>query len=171
MANRARRTKSKVLTPVTPTAVLAPESPTGWGPAGSRLLPDLPSHLENRIAGLKADVRWHGNAKPMSAVEKQTFVRVLAATKMSFTRACGEIGFEAHTVKAHAARDPDFAAAIEAASESFIEEIELKNREMALQDKGVADRIFLLKAVKPDRYSEKATVIHGHISVKTPAIR
>lgn len=171
MANRRQRAKpSAVVVPAASEVALLEPKATEWGSAAGRLLPELPPYIENRLATLEDDknqwVKCH-----LAAEEKQAFVRLLVANKFHWYRAAQQLGRDPRTVEEHVRRDPAFKEAIDAASHAFIQDVEVKNREMALQDKGVADRIFLLKALRPDRYSEKAMVMHAHLTVKTPNIR
>jgi hypothetical protein len=87
------------------------------------------------------------------SVKKQAMLRYLEVQPFKIKYACQHVGINEATFYDHINRDATFAKYIQDLRERRVEEIEQKLADMALKDEQVADRIFFLKAWKPNRYN------------------
>lgn len=97
-----------------------------------------------------------------SPVKKKMFLGLIADTPWRIIECCKRTGVDLQTVKKHLIADRKFYEAFCAAKNSHIEKVMQKNADEAMTTKGVADRIFFLKAALPDVYNPTQRVEYTH---------
>jgi hypothetical protein len=96
------------------------------------------------------------NALAFTGERKRLLLDYLDKAPFKIKQACEFIGIDQATFYRHLKEDVSFAQSLQAIKERRIEDVEQKLADMALVDQSVADRIFFLKAWKPDRYNPVA---------------
>ena len=134
------------------TALIVPS--TEAKEAVRELLPEFSPYIESYFRNLQDD---NGFLKHLlTATEKEILCRVYAKTG-SIDRVCEKAGFSPPTLYRHLEIDEDFRRAFRLAKMSLLDGVQSKSVEMALQDKGVVDRMCQLRRLAPQVYRESST--------------
>lgn len=99
------------------------------------------------------------------ADRKLKFLEIFRRNGMGLYRTCAAIGLSVHTVNKHYQIDPVFKAAYDEAKVEYTDELEAVSRENALNPRSVIERIFQLKALKPERYADQKNLGSAQITI------
>lgn len=97
-------------------------------------------------------------ASAFDAARKQQFLEVFQSNGLGLYRTCSKLGISHHTINKHYHNDPVFKKAYDEALERYSDELEATSRENALNPRSVIERIFQLKALRPDKYADQRQV-------------
>ena len=97
------------------------------------------------------------NAIPdtFDSTRKLAFLQSLRSNDFKFEITCKEFGVSPHTVYKHRRIDPEFNKAVLAAIEDYADNLEWFSRSQAMQPRATLERIFQLRALKPQVYARE----------------
>lgn len=106
-------------------------------------------------------------AYPMSfdADRKKQFLEVFKSSGLGLYRTCAKLGLSHHTVNKHYQIDPVFKQLYDEAMQEYTDELEATSRENALNPRSVIERIFQLKALRPEKYADRRDSSNINVSI------
>ena len=110
-----------------------------------------PNHTVDNKTGF---VESKGQAWPFDAEKKERFIQVYVENGLGFYKTCDMLGMFHGTVAKHLKIDPAFKEAMRLAEDKYIDELETISRSNARLPKSVIERIFQLKALRPEKYND-----------------
>lgn len=87
------------------------------------------------------------------ATKKLAFIETLRANDFRFTITCQQTGISPHTVYKHRRKDKAFDEAIRQSVDEYADQLEWVSRSQAMEPKATLERIFQLRALRPERYA------------------
>lgn len=141
------------------------------------LFPSLPAGVSAALDKVTDSVlrpkdhmgRWTRNG--MTKESKRQFVQSFITHNLKFIETCQVLQLSPYTVKSFINRDPYFKEALRLAGLCYIERVEGVSRAQALDPKGVIDRMFQLKHLRPDVYGDKPNVMAVQINMDSNGVR
>ena len=112
-------------------------------------------HIPNQIVNPKTGfLENKGYDTPFDSTQKQMFIEVLRTSGFKVTIACDSLGISHHTYHHHKRSDQAFSKAIEDALDEYRDALEWKSRAEAMESKNYVERMFQLKALRPEIYAD-----------------
>lgn len=94
-----------------------------------------------------------GFADAFDATRKLAFIQALRANDFKFTKTCQELGVSSHTIIKHRRIDKVFDDKIKEAIQDYADSLEWFSRSQAFEPRATLERIFQLRALKPEIYA------------------
>lgn len=120
---------------------------------------DLSQPSHNHIPNLTVDpvtgfIQSTAYAHAFDGEKKKIFLRRWKENGLALYRTCRELGMSCSTIHHHRRIDPEFSHALDEVEKEYIDELEATSRINALVPKMVIERIFQLKALRPEKYGD-----------------
>lgn len=95
----------------------------------------------------------HKEMDLFDATKKLAFIEALRANDFRFAVTCQQTGVSPHTVYKHRRNDKAFDEAIRQSIDEYADNLEWMSRSQAMEPKATLERIFQLRALRPERYA------------------
>jgi len=123
----------------------------------------IPNHTIDPATGFMEN---RGYLDAFDATKKQVFIEALRANDFRLLPTCQTLGISPHTVHHHRRTDKAFDAAVRQAVEDYAENLEWMSRAQAMEPRATLERIFQLRALRPERYARELKQNDNNITIK-----
>lgn len=125
-----------------------------------------PNHAVDPATGF---LESNAYAAAFDAERKTQFLNLFKSNGLGLYRTCKQLGLSHHTINKHYRIDPEFKKAYDDAEKEYTDELEATSRFNALNPKSVIERIFQLKALRPERYADQKSAAPTQITINVDA--
>ena len=111
----------------------------------------VPNHTIDPVTGY---IESLGYAHAFDAVKKDEFLEVYRRNGLALYRTCRELSLSPSSIHKHYKIDPVFKEKFDQVEREYTDELEGVSRRNALEPRMVIERIFQLKALRPEKYAD-----------------
>ncbi len=121
----------------------------------------IQNHQINPVTGFMENP---GFIDAFDSDKKVSFLKLYRDNGLKIWNTCRSMGISVDTVNRHYRNDPVFKKAFDEVETEYLDELEGVSRINALNPKAIIERIFQLKALKPEKYGDKKN--SGEITIQ-----
>lgn len=100
-------------------------------------------------------IESNGFPDAFDGTRKLAFIQALRSNSFKFEMTCKQFGVSPHTVYKHKRIDPEFHKAMQAAIQDYTDSLEWFSMGQAFEPKSTLERIFQLRALRPEKYARE----------------